>query len=100
MLEQRKGSCHLKGFVDPNSHFIHREYELAYLQVFGMFSEEFFKEYMKFHKIDEGFLARRHFYWLLTMLIHVNHFGDMHYVLRTLNLIKTCKEILTAPGVL
>ncbi len=95
MLENKNGVYHLKGFVDPSPHFINREYELAYLQVFGMFSDELFRHYRKFHTIDEGFQLRRHFYWLLTMLIHVNYFGDLHYVLRTMSLIKTCKKILS-----
>jgi len=96
MLERKKGIYHLKGFVDPSPHFINREYELAYLEVFGMFSNELFTHYQKFHKIDKNFLVRRFFYHLLTMLIHVRVFGDLPYILRSKNLIKTCKQIINS----
>ena len=94
MLENRNRVYYLKGFVDPSPHFINREYELAYLQVFGMFSDELFKYYRKFHRIDDGFEIRRYFYWLHTMLIHVNYFGDLAYVLRTRKLITLCSRLI------
>lgn len=94
MLENREDVYHLKGFIDPSPHFINREYELSYLQVFGMFSNKLFKYYKKFHRIDEGFEIRRYFYWLHTMLVHVNYFGDLAYVLRAKKLISLCDRFL------
>jgi len=94
MVYKKNNFYHLKGFIDPSPHFINREYELAYLKVFGMFSQELFKYYSKIHKIDDGFKVRIYFYWLHTMLVHVKYFGDLHYVLRTLELINICKNLL------
>ncbi len=79
MLEQRADGWHLRGFVDPGALYADVEYELAYLQVFNSTGEAFFEVYTAHSPLREGYPLRRAAYWLNTMIIHVDHFGDLHY---------------------
>jgi fructosamine-3-kinase len=52
------------------------EYELAYLQVFNTVGETFFDVYYAHTPKRNGYELRRLVYWLNTMIIHVDHFGN------------------------
>ncbi len=80
MVSRENNKWHLKAFLDPSTVIADIEYELAYLLIFGTAGEHFLKRYSQFIPIEEGFEFRKLVYWLHTMLIHVNFFGDAHYV--------------------
>ena len=87
----------LTGFVDPGAQFADVEHELAYLEVFNTVTAEFFRQYCRVRPLRDGYERRRLIYWLQTMLIHVNIFGDAHYVANTERLADTiCREWLDA----
>lgn len=65
----------LTGFIDGGGLFADVEYELAYLLVFGMVDERFFRLYTERHPLREGFARRCRVYWLNTMLLHLWLFG-------------------------
>jgi len=74
------GKVHLSGFVDPPGIFAHPEYELAYLEIWHTVGQPFFDVYCESHPLDEGYRLRRHFYWLNTLVQHVNAFKTDYYV--------------------
>lgn len=86
MVEQRADGWHLRGFVDPGALYADVEYELAYLQIFNSTSEAFFEVYTARNPLREGYPLRRAVYWLNTMIVHVDHFGDAHYRANTVHL--------------
>ncbi|MCZ7546361.1 MAG: fructosamine kinase family protein [Anaerolineae bacterium] len=86
MLEQRADGWHLRGFVDPGALYADVEYELAYLQVFNSAGAAFFEAYTARRPTRAGYPLRRAAYWLNTMIIHVDHFGDAHYRQNTVHL--------------
>jgi fructosamine-3-kinase len=79
MLCQKADGWHLRGFVDPSALYADVEYELAYLEVFNTVGQAFFEAYTAQRPLRDGYSVRRAVYWLNTMIIHVDHFGDMHY---------------------
>jgi fructosamine-3-kinase len=77
----------LTGFLDPGGLFAHREYELAYLEIWRTAGEPFFEVYHEVHPRLEGYERRRMVYWLNTLLIHVWYFKESHYVRATEELV-------------
>jgi len=73
----------LSGFVDPTGWFAHREYELAYLQIWRTVSDAFFEPYHEIHPRIEGYERRRPVYWLHTLLLHVWLFQTPNYIRST-----------------
>lgn len=94
MLERRADGWHLRGFVDPGALYADVEYELAYLQVFNSAGETFFEAYTASRPLREGYALRRAAYWLNTMIIHVDHFGDQHYRENTAHLARQLVDAL------
>lgn len=86
MLDQREDDWHLRGFVDPGALYADVEYELAYLEVFNTARRAFFETYTTERPLRDGYELRRAVYWLNTMIIHVDHFGDAHYRRNTTSL--------------
>ena len=82
------GSWRLRGFVDPGALYADVEYELAYLEIFHTVGRAFFDAYTAVCPTRPGYEIRRAAYWLNTMIIHVDHFGDAHY--------RTNTEVLAA----
>lgn len=82
MVKRERDGYHLAAFLDPGCIYADPEYELAYIEIFRTGGRPFFEEYSKYHRIDPNYVKRRPVYWLLTMLIHVNFFGDWYYVAR------------------
>jgi fructosamine-3-kinase len=78
--DERPGMARLSGFVDPPGFFAHPEYELAYLEIWRTVGEPFFQAYGETHDVDAGYPARRHFYWINTLVQHVNAFKTDYYV--------------------
>jgi fructosamine-3-kinase len=84
MISERAGDWHLKGFVDvAGSFYADVEFELAYLEAFQPIWGPLLTRYAETTPFREGYALRRAAYHLNTMIIHVDHFGDAHYVRRT-----------------
>lgn len=77
----------LAGFLDPGGLFAHREYELAYLEIWRTVGQSFFEVYHQTHPYLDGYERRRMVYWLATLLIHVRSFKADHYVRATEELV-------------
>lgn len=93
IVAEHNGRWRLTGFVDPGAHFADVEYELAYLEVFQTVTPAFFKHYARVSPLRDGYERRRLVYWLNTMMVHVNVFGDAHYVHNTERLAEAvCRE--------
>jgi fructosamine-3-kinase len=73
----------LSGFLDPTGHFYHREFDLAYLQLWQTVGPAFFDAYHEVHPRLEGYERRKVVYWLNTLLLHVWLFKTEGYVRRT-----------------
>jgi len=66
----------LQAFIDPAIYFADREVELAFIAMFGTFSQEFFKEYDRVYPIEKGFWHRRiKIYQIYPVLIHILIYG-------------------------
>ena len=83
-----------KGFVngqatifDPASYYGDRETDLAFTELFGGFSEEFYRGYEEVWPLDTGYSQRKHIYNLYHLLNHLNLFGGSYAgaCLRSLN---------------
>jgi len=68
----------ITAFIDGFASYAHREYELAYLEVFHTAGRAFFDAYERRHPLESGYDRRRLIYWLHTMLLHVRIFGEKY----------------------
>lgn len=64
--------------IDPAAYYGHREVDIAMTQLFGGFSEEFYKSYQEIYPLEPCFNIRNNFYNLYPLLIHLNLFGDSY----------------------
>ncbi|MFB6224943.1 MAG: fructosamine kinase family protein, partial [Candidatus Paceibacteria bacterium] len=65
--------------IDPAVYYGHREIELAFTQLFGGFSDEFYSGYESVLRIPDGFEERIPVYNLYPQLVHLNLFEGMFY---------------------
>ena len=63
---------------DPAVHYGHRETELAFTQLFGGFSPEFYHYYNEEYPLAPGFDERVDIHNLYPLLVHVNLFGSSY----------------------
>lgn len=69
----------LLAFIDPAIYFADREIELAFIAMFGTFSQEFFKEYNRVYPIEKGFWQIRiKIYQIYPILIHILIYGSSY----------------------
>lgn len=61
-------------FFDPATHYGDRECDLAMTEMFGGFSEEFYRAYEKFWPLEKGYQRRKGLYQLYHVLNHYNLF--------------------------
>lgn len=61
--------------IDPAVYYGHREVEIAFMQLFGGFSERFYSAYQANFPLETGFSERRALYQLYPLLVHLNLFG-------------------------
>lgn len=64
--------------IDPAIYFGNREIELAFTQLFGGFSPEFYRSYHQTWPLEPGFQDRVDIYNLYPLLVHVNLFGSSY----------------------
>jgi fructosamine-3-kinase len=63
-------------FIDPALYYADAEMELAFVSLFGNFSDRFFHAYFEMSPIRPGFFeVRRHLYNLYPLLVHARIFG-------------------------
>ena len=66
-------------FLDPALYYGHAEVELAYINLFGTFGQDFFEQYNTLNPIDKDFWkTRQHIYALYPLLVHVYYFGGSY----------------------
>lgn len=64
--------------IDPAVYFGDREAELAYTELFGGFSDTFYRAYNAVWPLDGGYGERRDLYNLYHLLNHLNLFGESY----------------------
>ena len=69
------GNDGLAVLIDPAAHVSHREVDLAMSEMFGGFSEDFYRAYEEAFPLQQGYRDRRPLYDLYQMLNHLNQFG-------------------------
>jgi fructosamine-3-kinase len=62
--------------IDPAVYFGNREVDLAMTQLFGGFTDVFYKSYQNAFPLERGFQDRPDIYNLYPLLVHVNLFGQ------------------------
>ncbi len=72
---------------DPAVYYGHRESELAFTQLFGGFSSEFYHYYNETVPLESGYIERTDIHNLYPLLVHVNLFGASYLtgIIQTLN---------------
>lgn len=65
--------------IDPAVYFGHREMDLAFSQMFGGFSQEFYDSYNEAYPLESGFSRRVDLYNLYPYLVHLNLFGRSYF---------------------
>jgi len=64
--------------IDPAVYYGHRESDLAFTELFGGFSPEFYKAYGQTWPLDPGYAERKDLYNLYHLLNHLNLFGESY----------------------
>lgn len=72
---------------DPAVYYGHRETEIAFTQLFGGFSADFYHYYNEAFPLESGFDDRVNIHNLYPLLVHVNLFGTSYLsgIIQTLN---------------
>lgn len=65
--------------IDPAVYYGHREMDLAFSQMFGGFSNEFYQAYQEAYPMEPGFSERVGLYNLYPYLVHLNLFGRSYF---------------------
>lgn len=65
--------------LDPAAYVGHYETDLAMTQLFGGFSERFYRAYCEIQPIDSEYYERRDLYHLYHLLNHLNLFGRSYF---------------------
>lgn len=73
--------------IDPAVYYGHRETELAFMQLFGGYSDELFEAYQQKFPIEPGFEMRKELHQLYPLLVHSVLFGG-HYVEQVRGILK------------
>jgi fructosamine-3-kinase len=64
--------------IDPAVHYAHFELELAFTELFGGFSDRFYRAYAELNPLDPGYEERKPLYQLYYLLVHLNIFGETY----------------------
>ncbi|UTW64050.1 fructosamine kinase family protein [bacterium SCSIO 12741] len=70
--------------IDPAIYYGHREVDIAMTQLFGGFTQEFYRGYQEEFPLESGFVERIDLANLYPLLVHVNLFGGgyVHQVIQ------------------
>ena len=69
------GDINRAWLIDPAAYVGHAEADIAITELFGGFSESFYKAYTESGLVQSGYEDRRDIYNLYHMLNHLNLFG-------------------------
>ncbi len=64
--------------IDPSTFYGHHEFELAFTQLFGHFSDKFYASYNEIFPISKEYEDRKQIYQLFYLLVHLNLFGEVY----------------------
>lgn len=64
--------------IDPAVQYAHSEMELAFTELFGGFSQRFYRAYTEMNPLDPGYEERKPLYQLYYLLVHLNIFGETY----------------------
>lgn len=64
--------------IDPAVFFGHAEMDLAFSELFGGFSERFYRAYEEVHPLGQDYQERKELYQLYYLLVHLNCFGETY----------------------
>lgn len=64
--------------IDPSFLYGHNEFELAFTELFGGFSSEFYKAYVEYFPLEAEYKERKNLYQLFYLLVHLNMFGESY----------------------
>lgn len=64
--------------IDPAVYYGDREVELAFTELFGGFSREFYEGYSEVWPLDADYEERKALYQLYPLLVHLNLFGESY----------------------
>ena len=64
--------------IDPALYYGNREIEIAFTQLFGGFSDRFYRTYSEVWPLKDGFSERVNLYNLYPLLVHLNLFGNSY----------------------
>lgn len=64
--------------IDPSVAFGHAEMDLAFTELFGGFSERFYRAYEEAHPLGPDYHDRKELYQLYYLLVHLNCFGETY----------------------
>ncbi|MCL4110087.1 UNVERIFIED_CONTAM: hypothetical protein GTU68_057317 [Idotea baltica] len=66
--------------IDPAVYYGHFEVDLAMTEMFGGFSDQFYKAYYERNPLQPGYNERREIYQLYFYLVHLNMFGRSYFM--------------------
>lgn len=84
----------VSGLLDPKAEFTDPDFEIAYLEVFHTVGPDFHETYRRAFPEGGTWPARRVLYFLHTMLVHVDRFGDPGYVRAASELVLEAERIV------
>ena len=64
--------------IDPAVYYGHREIELAFTELFGGFTGQFYDAYSAVYPIENGYHERKTLYQLYPLMVHMNLFGGTY----------------------
>lgn len=64
--------------IDPSILYGDREFELAFTNLFGSFSKEFYESYQSIFPLTSSYNERESIYQLYYLLVHLNMFGESY----------------------
>ncbi|UFJ40266.1 fructosamine kinase family protein [Brevibacillus humidisoli] len=64
--------------IDPSAFYGHYEFELAFTELFGGFSDLFYQSYQQFQPLSPHYEERKPLYQLFYLLVHLNLFGESY----------------------
>nr|WP_241236445.1 fructosamine kinase family protein [Brevibacillus marinus] len=64
--------------IDPSVCYGHDEFELAFTELFGGFSERFYRSYREVRPVSAEYAERKPLYQLFYLLVHLNLFGEAY----------------------
>ncbi|GAP02700.1 fructosamine-3-kinase [Fructobacillus pseudoficulneus] len=65
-------------FIDPNSFYGDREFDLAVTKVFPGFNDDFYRAYQAAYPLEDGYQDRFKWYEFYYILMHFVRFGDIY----------------------